>query len=115
MKMRSMAQTKSESNMACPVEVGKNSGPRYPFGLEISLDDASLKKLGIGELPAVGTYVKLRASARVTNVSSSENNRSKNGPRNLSRNVRLQIERLAVDEDEPESMEEAVEKGAREA
>lgn len=115
MKMRSMAQSKSESNMASPMVASKDSGPRYPFGLEISLDDASLKKLGIAELPEVGSYVKIRAEACVTSVSSNESNRSKNGPRDVSRNVRLQIERLAVDEDEPESMEEAVDKGVRDA
>lgn len=110
MKMRSMELTKKEAggSIECAPSF-KDSGPRYPFGLELRLDDAALKKLGIDVLPKVGAYFKVRAEACVTSVSSSEH--TKGSP---NRTVCLQIERLAVD-DEPETMEEAVAKGVREA
>lgn len=110
MKMRSMELTKKESSggVECSPPT-KDSGPRYPFGLELRLDDVTLNKLGIEPLPKVGAYFKVRAEACVTSVSSSEH--TKGSP---NRTVCLQIERLAVD-DEPDTMEEAVEKGVREA
>ena len=110
MKMRSMAVSKKESKeMNSPAVLGSDSnGPRYPYGLEIRLDNESLTKLGMS-LPKVGSYVKIRAEACVTSVSENE---SKGGKAH--RSVSLQIERLAVD-DEPETMEEAIDKGVREA
>ena len=108
MKMRSMALSKKEAKESRPVATSDSNGPRYPYGLEIRLDNESLTKLGMS-LPKVGEYVKIRAEACVTSVSENE---SKGGK--AQRSVSLQIERLAVD-DEPQTMEEAVDKGVREA
>ena len=109
MKMRSMELSKKEVKESnTPTLVGNGNGPRYPYCLEIRLDNESLTKLGMS-LPKVGSYVKIRAEACVTSVSENE---SKGGK--AQRSVSLQIERLAVD-DEPQSMEEAVDKGVREA
>ena len=109
MKMRSMELSKKEAKESnTPTTIGDSNAPRYPYGLEIRLDNESLTKLGMS-LPKVGSYVKIRAEACVTSVSENE---SKGGKAH--RSVSLQIERLAVD-DEPETMEEAVEKGVREA
>jgi hypothetical protein len=108
-----MALSKKESNgpEACPVSSpDKDNGPRFPFCLEIRLDQHTLEKLGMTELPEVGERFRVRAEACVTSVSSNE---FKKGAKD--RTVCLQIERLAVDENEPESMEEAVDRGAREA
>lgn len=111
MKMRSMALSKTEAKERTePCMVGSSKdGPRYPYGLEIRLENDALAKLDM-PLPKVGSYVKVRAECCVTSVSSNEHQKGK-----PNRSVTLQIERLAVDEDEPESMEEAIEKGVREA
>ena len=109
MKMRSMELSKKEAKESnTPTALGDSNAPRYPYGLEIRLDNESLTKLGMS-LPKVGSYVKIRAEACVTSVSENE---SKGGKAH--RSVSLQIERLAVD-DEPQTMEEAVDKGVREA
>ena len=109
MKMRSMELSKKEAKESgAPTLATDSNAPRYPYGLEIRLDNESLTKLGMS-LPKVGSYVKVRAEACVTSVSENE---SKGGK--AQRSVSLQIERLAVD-DEPQSMEEAVDKGVHEA
>ena len=109
MKMRSMELSKKETKESgAPTLVTDSDGPRYPYGLEIRLENETLKKLGMS-LPKVGAYVKVRAECCVTSVSENE---SKGGK--VQRSVSLQIERLAVD-DEPQTMEEAVDKGVREA
>ncbi len=45
----------------------------YPYGLEISLDDESLKKLGMDAMPAIGSTATLVAKVKVTSVSESAN------------------------------------------
>lgn len=46
------------------------SAPEYPYGLQISLDEEGLAKLGMSTPPAVGT--ELRITAKVTVVSASQ-------------------------------------------
>lgn len=43
--------------------------PKYPWGLEINLNDDSLDKLGVKTLPAVGTEVTIVAKATVSSTS----------------------------------------------
>jgi len=45
--------------------------PAYPYGLEISLDKNALEKLGVDELPEVGSVVALTAKAKVVSVNAS--------------------------------------------
>lgn len=71
--------------------------PKYPWGLRISLDEKTLEKLGLDEDPEVGDYIDLRAFARVTSASRDQ---SANGK--VSRRVELQIERLAVEDEDRE-------------
>lgn len=40
--------------------------PKYPWGLELCLNDDSLDKLGVKTLPAVGTEVTIIAKATVS-------------------------------------------------
>jgi hypothetical protein len=47
-------------------------GPAYPYGLTIQLDDETLEKLGVKDLPAVGAEILLSAKAKVTSVSVNE-------------------------------------------
>lgn len=43
--------------------------PKYPWGLEINLNDDSLDKLGVKTLPAVGTEVTIVAKATISSTS----------------------------------------------
>ena len=73
----------------------KTNVPEYPFGTRICLCGPELDKLDIDEMPDVGDYVDLRAFARVTAVSDSGNGQ---------RRVELQIEKLAVEDEDDEDM-----------
>lgn len=48
------------------------SGDQYPYGLQLSLDDDSLEKLGFSEPPQVGTSITICAKCKVTRAASSE-------------------------------------------
>lgn len=67
--------------------------PAYPWGLSISLDNDSLRKLDLdgGDL-TVGSTLSLRAKVEVVSISSNE---SKGGDSN--QNVSLQITDLGLD------------------
>lgn len=84
--MKNTVKTK-DSSMVSPVEQDE-----YPYGLRISLDNDSLKKLGITELPAFDSEHKLAAMVRVVGVNMSENA----GEGEPYRSVALQIEQLAL-------------------
>jgi len=66
--------------------------PKYPYGLELRLEEESLKKLGIKELPPIGKYVMITARAEVVATSAYE---SKQGGEN--RCLSLQIQELGVE------------------
>ena len=65
--------------------------PEYPYGLRINLDDDSLKKLGITELPEVGTTMTLQAQVEVVSVSQHESDNGKH------RDMSLQITDMELD------------------
>lgn len=58
---------------------------KYPYGLTIYLDELSLKKLGIKELPSIESYMMLKAKVEVCAISTSENQSGEN------RSMSLQI------------------------
>lgn len=43
--------------------------PRYPYGLELHLDEETLNKLGLTAPPAVGTTMMINAKVMVTSAS----------------------------------------------
>lgn len=91
-KMQDMKLSKAEKKRegyGSP-SVGASSGPDYPWGLSINLDTAALKKLGIDELPDAGEECMITAVGKVTNVSSSAN--EKKGERSVS----IQVTKLCV-------------------
>jgi len=46
--------------------------PAYPYGLQITLCDETLRKLSMTDLPKVGTVITFTAQATVTSISSYE-------------------------------------------
>lgn len=105
-----MKLTKSEmKDTATPTALGsKDKGPKYPWGLEIRLDDSALKKLGMDkEMPEVGELCQITGVGRVVSCSMSESSMG-----GSSKNVSIQIERmtLAVD-DEDAAFEQGARKG----
>ena len=72
-KLTSMKYSKAEAKEeAKEMSVGYDGQPNeYPWGLCIRLEADELGKLGITDLPKVGTEVSFTAVAKVTSVSQS--------------------------------------------
>lgn len=68
------------------------NAPKYPYGLCICLNDDSLKKLGISDLPAVGGTFMVMAQVTVSSVRSSQ---QQDGDKE--RSVDLQITDMALE------------------
>lgn len=85
----SMALTKSEKSERQKDTVLSES-PEFPFGLSVHLDDDSLEKLKVKELPEVGGEFDMFATVKVTSVSEHETDE---GAR---RSVSLQITEMAL-------------------
>jgi hypothetical protein len=76
-----------DSSLVSPVERDE-----YPYGLRIRLDNDTLKKLGITELPAMDSEHKLVALVCVVSMSQHESQ----GEDEPYRSVELQIEQMAL-------------------
>jgi hypothetical protein len=85
-------------DMTMPI-FGLGDRPDYPCGLKICLTERELEKLGLAADCEDGDVIDLRAFAVVTSVSS-EKRYGKHTAR-----VELQIERLAIENENTESME----------
>lgn len=108
MKMTDMKMTKAEKKESSPVPSSEYNGPDFPYGLRLNLDNASLEKLGLDKLPKVGAKMMVHAMGVVVEVSQHE---SKN---HESRRVEIQLQRLAVeDEDESDELEAIVKRRAK--
>ena len=95
-----MKRTKSEKKNQSASPVGLSDD--HPYGLSIQLEDESLTKLGLSELPKPGETLCLHAHAVVESVNESSSHEG-----GSSRSVRLQITRLKIDDSEAaESPEE---------
>lgn len=81
--------SKSEKKEA--MEVPRSSGPTYPYGLCLDLNEDTLEKLGIKDLPGVGDEMHFIAVAHVTSARSSEYEES-----GLSKSICLQISDMAI-------------------
>lgn len=98
MKTVNMAMPKEKggkSDGCCcggPCDCGDEGKPRYPWGLQISLEKEQLDALGIKEMPMTGTVVALQATAKVTRCSEEEREGA-----DPMRSVSLQITDLAFE------------------
>lgn len=63
---QSAEEAKEHGNCCEPVA---SDEPRYPYGLELHLDEDTLAKLGITAPPAVGTTMMITAKVMVTSAS----------------------------------------------
>lgn len=77
------------------------SGPEYPWGLCIRLEDKSLEALGITKLPSVGDELMVTAKVKVTSVRESEYQRE-GGTAEVDRCVELQITDMGLGKVEAE-------------
>lgn len=69
MNLKSMKITKEEAkSMMEPCSPDKDA-PRYPWGLNIRLDDEAMSKLGLESLPKVGSKMVLMALVNVESIS----------------------------------------------
>ncbi len=107
MPLISMARTQKERKLDKAQPVGES--PKFPYGLSISLDDESLDKLGIKNLPKVGDFVRLDAVGRIESISQSSHTNSTN------RSVSIQIEKLAVKRGRFKSATDAVDAAVKDA
>ena len=101
MKFVSMEMTKAErkkesTNNMPAIDGAQNSGPRYPYGLELSLEKSSIEKLGLDfNKISVGDEIDISCKGRVTRLSSNE--RSGGGPE---KSMSIQITDMAIDFDD---------------
>ena len=111
-KMIDMALSDKESaDMVSPATAPtKPKGPRYPYGLCVSLDNESMKKLGLSttELPDIGDMIHFMAMATVTSVSSNK----VEGGEDCCR-VELQITHMSFEDENREEPGETSERRAK--
>jgi hypothetical protein len=92
--MIDMKLTPEQSPGATMLAADENNGPQYPYGLTITLDNAALKKLAMGQLPQVGEQMTLKALVEVVGVNKS------GGQIENDRTVTLQITAMQFGDDE---------------
>lgn len=87
-----LAMTPEEQEDAGMVAAEKSDGPRYPFGMSLSFDKATLDKLGLSGDCNIGDLLDARIFAVVTAISKNQRN---DGTDNMS--VSVQIQKMSVE------------------
>jgi hypothetical protein len=85
-----MEMSKEEAKEYAQPSVSES--PKYPWGLCLTLNDDSLKKLGVTKLPSVETVVTITAKATVSSV---RENQTQGGESEAS--MDLQITDMQID------------------
>ena len=95
-EMTKAERKKENANMPALSSSSDNGGPRYPYGLELQLEKASIEKLGLDfNKTSVGDEIDISCKGRVTRLSSNE--RSGGGPE---KSMSIQITDMAIDFDD---------------
>ena len=106
MTMVNLAKTAEEmkadrADLPVSIPGGKISGPEYPYGCCISLDDETLTKLSLdGDLPAAGEMVHFEAMGKVTCASVRDEIQG-DGTTRQCRRVEIQITNMGMIGAEP--------------
>jgi len=98
--MKDMAYTKAEikaRNKSYGIDSPDASTPTYSWGLNLRLEQSELDKLGIDELPTVGSEMPFDIVCKVVRVSQTADERNKQSV------VELQITKMGVETDSDET------------
>ena len=102
MPMVSMKLSQEEQKKAAKGPEVAAEKPKYPYGLTLHLESDVLDKLGLKELPKIGTTMTVSAVATVESVSIRENSDRNN------REIRLQITDLGLETEKEKKPSEEV-------
>lgn len=91
-KLVSMKISKAEMEKRMEPSTIATERPMYPWGLGLNLDNDTLEKLGVDDLPKVGEVYTVVAQVSVSSVSSNESEGGKN------RSVSLQITDMCLED-----------------
>ncbi|EGP43115.1 capsid staple protein [Achromobacter insuavis] len=80
----------------CCASGESDGGPKYPWGLTISLDDDTLSKLGMTALPQVGQQMRLAAVVEVCSTSQHANQEG------TEKCISLQITQMGLEGEAPQ-------------
>ena len=85
---------KKQEGIPSPVETSLDSGPKYPYGLQLRLDEEQIKKLGGLKGAEVGGSVKIIATGDITSM------REEARKEQTSKNVEIQITAIDIEMDD---------------
>ena len=105
MPLTDMKQSKREAKKNHEV---CSDSPRFPYGLDLDLDTESLEKLGITDLPEVGSEMIVVAVGVVTSARTNERAEGK-----ANRNITIQLQKLEVGPLEESTAEDAISKAIK--
>lgn len=71
--------SKAEAKEECGGVPADDDLPKYPYGLALYLDDETLAKLGITDLPKVGSTMQAQITVTITGTSQRATQSSKEG------------------------------------
>lgn len=108
-KMKDMKRTKADKKAEDERYSGHKIGQDdYPYGLSVSLDHHSLKKLGIEKMPKVGSKVKLHSHAHVKST------REENRDGKMHRSMELELRHMHIEPGEGTGAETDGDSGKKE-
>lgn len=102
MKLADMKMSDEEAKEQYGPSSAMADSPQYPYGLQLSLDEESLAKIGIKDLPAVGTKVQITAIAEVTSVSKRKNRGGDDESNASLQIIQMGIEAAPSEEESPD-------------